>query len=64
MPLEFKNLPLELPACFLEVTGLYARRNSGTGMRTSEGLMYTTSSTADRLGDSGDFNILHHRPSN
>ena len=41
--------------CFLEVTGLYARKNSGIGVRTSEGLVCTTSSAADPLGDSGCF---------
>lgn len=54
MPLEFKNL---LYSCLLvlEVTGLYTEKNSGIGVRTSEGLVCTISSAADPLGDSGDF---------
>ena len=39
---------------FLEVTVLYHRKNSGTGVRTSEGLIFKTSSAAaDWLGDFG-----------
>lgn len=37
---------------------MYARKNSGIGVRTSEGLVCTISSAADPLGDSGDLVII------